>query len=59
MEGLTKLLKEHDKFYEYSDDMNAYSRGKAQKEAIITLVMRLEGLDRRAALKRFEELNNG
>lgn len=58
MEELIKLLKQHDKFYEYSDDMNSYSRGKAQKEAIVTLIMRLEGLDRREALKRFEGLNN-
>lgn len=58
MEELTKLLKQHDKFYEYSDDMAFYSRGKAQKEAIVTLIMRLEGLDRKEALKRFEGLNN-
>jgi hypothetical protein len=58
MEQLTKLLKEHDNFFEYSDDMNSYSRGKAQKETIVKLIMSLENLIYSKALIRYKELIN-
>lgn len=56
MEQLTKLLKEHDTFFEYSDDMNSYSRGKAQKETIVKLIMSVYSLDYGSALRRYDEI---
>lgn len=56
MEQLAKLLKEHDTFFEYSDDMNSYSRGKAQKETIVKLIMSVYSLDYGSALRRYDEI---
>jgi len=56
MEQLTKLLKEHDTFFEYSDDMNFYTRGKKQKEEIVKLIMSVYSLDYGSALIRYDEI---
>ena len=58
MEELTKLLKNHDVYYDYSDDMNAYSRGRDQKEEIVKLIMSLENLVYCKAVLRYKELIN-
>jgi hypothetical protein len=57
-EELKELLKNHDSYYDYSDDMAMYSRGRDQKEAIVRLVMSLENLIYSKALIRYKELIN-
>lgn len=42
---LLNLLDKHDKTYEYSDDMNAYTKGRNEKKAIITHMVERMGYD--------------
>ena len=58
MEELIKLLKNHDSYYDYSDDMSAYTRGRDQKEEIVKLIMSLENLVYCKAVIRYKELIN-
>ena len=55
-EELKELLKNHDSYYDYSDDMATYSRGRDQSEAIVRLVMSLEGLEYSKAMQIYNEL---
>lgn len=41
MNAIEKAIEEHDKFYEYSDDMRAYSKGKAEYHTIIKMIQDL------------------
>jgi hypothetical protein len=55
-ETLIKMIKEHDRFYDYSDDMTAYSKGKAEKEMILLYLSARYGMDIKEALKIYMEL---
>jgi hypothetical protein len=55
-ETLIKMIKEHDRFYDYSDDMTAYSRGKAEKTKILIYLSAKYGMDIKEALKIYTEL---
>jgi hypothetical protein len=41
MNAIEKAIEEHDKFYEYSDDMRAYSKGKSEYHTIIKMIQDL------------------
>jgi hypothetical protein len=46
---LLNLFKAHDKFYEYSDDMNAYCKGRDEKKAIIDHMVNCMGYSKQNA----------
>lgn len=56
MQEIQELIKRHDKFFEYSDDMNAYSRGKAEKDAILKAIMAANNCDKKEAIRIYVEL---
>lgn len=56
MQEIQELIKRHDKFFEFSDDMNSYSRGKAEKEAILKAIMAANNCDKKEALRIYVEL---
>lgn len=55
-ETLIKMIKDHDKFYEYSDDMSAYSQGKSEKTKILIYLSAKYGMDTKEALKTYSEM---
>jgi hypothetical protein len=36
---LNEMLIKHDRFYEYADDMRAYSKGKDERQAILAYML--------------------
>lgn len=56
MEQLTKLLKTHNGYYDYSDNMETYSQGRDERGEIVTIIMNLENLEYSKAVTRYEEL---
>jgi len=46
---LLSLLNSHDRFYEMSDDMSAYCKGRDEKKAILDHMVNLMGYDKKNA----------
>jgi hypothetical protein len=54
-EKVAEMIKSHDKWFEYSDDPQAYDKGKKQRQAIINFCVEMLDMDHKDAEKFYIE----
>ena len=56
---LNEMLLKHDRFYEYSDDINAYYRGKDERQAILAYMINNLNMSLKEASDLYSNYVNG
>lgn len=56
MNEVLELVKKHDKYYAFSDDMRYYSKGQEEQKAIVKAIMAANCCDEKEADRIYHEL---